>query len=325
MTYADFVEKVMVECTQGLGDSEGLIRMYPKGYAAKELEDRLWVQNICESCLGQEGDELPMDAMRISMPGPDGVSTEATVLLENLYQKGQECGFDEAIRETREQIENVSGMEAKPGVLSCRQEGHYEEIREHLILRPLNWELHGDQLRDCLYRKIGDFALVLYQWVGKAKHSLYSSKIRKEELAWWGMSDRVGQVMEEALANTARLFPACVYDKRLGKEVDFLASDVTRNDITFSGFILMSTFATTNGAVSLFYPGVREKMLEVMGGPFQAVFMNVNDVMIFAEGDRKAEEFAQLAMDSSRMGETLSGRIYRCDKGGIMALPKQDK
>ena len=71
--------------------------------------------------------------------------------------------------------------------------------------------------------------------------------------------------------------------------------------------------------MALFYPGVIEKMMKIMGAPFQAVFMNINDVMIFAKDDPMAYHFAQTAKESSRMGEKLSGKMFLCD--GKQVIP----
>jgi hypothetical protein len=151
---------------------------------------------------------------------------------------------------------------------------------------------------------------------------MVTSKIKRDELNRWGMEGQEDRVMREALENTARLYPACVFDQRTGKEEDFLEKEFTKQDITFHAVydqILLSTFKTTNGAVALFYPGVIEKMMKIMGGPFQAVFMNINDVMIFDKDDPMAYHFAQTAKESSKMGEMLSGKMFLCD--GKQVIP----
>ena len=203
--------------------------------------------------------------------------------------------------------------------LSKRGDASYESIREQLILRPLNYRLHIQDLKNCVYQKIGDFVLVLYQLIGNVEHLLTTSKIKRDELENWGMTDQMEKVMRDALENTARLFPPCVYNQRTQKEVNFLTEDLTKEDIVYehSNMILLSTTKTTNGAVALFYPGVVEKMMEIMGGSFTAVFMNINDVMIFSRNDPRAARYADGAKHSNKMGEMLSGRLYFCDKNGV--------
>ena len=143
----------------------------------------------------------------------------------------------------------------------------------------------------------------------------------RSELAKWGMEEEVGQVMQNALENSARLFPACAYNKNTDKEVDLLKDDFTREDITLYGnHFLISTFRTVNGSLALFYPGVVDKLMELMGGEFIAVFMNINDIMIFDRHDASSKRYARTSSQSDEMGEMLSKRRYLCNEEGIFAM-----
>ena len=219
-----------------------------------------------------------------------------------------------------------------PEALNLRASGDYAKIKEHLILRPLNYDLHEFELFDCVYKKINDFVLVLYQLIGvkeepqqngKMTH-FTSSKIKRSELKRWGISEE--EVLDEALKNTARLFPPCVFNKKTGKEANFFTEKgLTKKDITAPFFpvecILLSTFTTTNGAIALFYPGVIEKMMKIMGGSFAAVFMNINDVMICDKGSPFVDSFKATAKEAkSPLGEILSKSAYVCDKKGLTPL-----
>ena len=219
-----------------------------------------------------------------------------------------------------------------PEALNLRASGDYAKIKEHLILRPLNYELHEFELFDCVYKKINDFVLVLYQLIGvkeepqqngKMTH-FTSSKIKRSELKRWGISEE--EVLDEALKNTARLFPPCIFNKKTGKEANFLEEKgLTKKDIIAPFFpvecILLSTFTTTNGAIALFYPGVIEKMMKIMGGSFAAVFMNINDVMICDKGSPFVDSFKATAKEAkSPLGEILSKSAYVCDKKGLTPL-----
>ena len=132
------------------------------------------------------------------------------------------------------------------------------------------------------------------------------------------------KVMQAALENSMRLFPPCVHNFKLQKEVNFLSEGFSKEEIMFTSpftnkkQLLLSTFGTVNGAVALFYPGVIEKMMKVMEGPFLAVFMNINDVMIFERTDiASGRQFAGTAKSGSKLGEMLSGKLYLCDEKGI--------
>ena len=114
-------------------------------------------------------------------------------------------------------------------------------------------------------RKIGDFVLALYHRVGDANHKLMTSKIFRWEVEKWGVSE--DQAIQDALENTARLYPASVYDKRTQQEEKFMEKEFTREDITMhlqADMLLLSAMNTPNGAVSIFYPGVIQKMMKIM-------------------------------------------------------------
>ena len=213
--------------------------------------------------------------------------------------------LDAALEEVRNIQKAVYTSSRGGSIFEKRTSGDYEKMRDTLILRPLNFRHYAPLLGGHIYRQIGDVALVLYMLVGDVKHSLTTSKIKREELEQWGISAE--QAMDDALKNTSRLFPACVYDRRVGQEVDLLKTDFSKEDVTFFPRLFMiSTFRTTNGAAALFYPGVLEKLLKVMDGPFEAVFMNINDVMIFTPGDAKSVEMAELAGKTGPYRDSLS-------------------
>ena len=159
----------------------------------------------------------------------------------------------------------------------------------------------------------------MYQLVGDVSEYVASSKIKRDEVKAWNVDEAT--VIQNALENTKLLFPDCVHAKDTDAKRDFFTGNFTRDDLTEVMYgdksILLSTFRITNGAVSLFYPGVVEKMMKIMDGSFLAAFMNINDVMIFEKNSHLARKYADSARKSSEMGEMLSGRLYLCDRDGI--------
>ncbi|MBR1485686.1 MAG: hypothetical protein IJ597_00330, partial [Synergistaceae bacterium] len=240
--------------------------------------------------------------------------------LKATYELAQEKGFDAAFNEIKESIEQVKTSGVSAETLMKRNTSDYEGIREQLIIRPLNYKRYMNELSEYVYRRTGDIAFVLYQLLSYSKENgISSSRIRRDDLRKWNMQDKIDDVMKNALENTARIFPAVVYDYAKDKQVDFLNDEFTKEDITNKqlslNVILLSTEATTNGALALFYPGVCEKMLKIMGGSFAAVFMNINDVMIFEKNDQHINACLQAAKNPTS-GEFLSSRLFiGSDKG----------
>ena len=320
MTYLEFIEQVKERAHSQLSYDPGMMEFLPEGYTSDDPKDLEEIRFINRRFVGVEADCLLTDFLLLQKKDEkSGITQVQRLAIRKMYEDSKEEGFDAVFDEVYRAKKNLDNAGIDDEALSKRGDASYESIREQLILRPLNYRLHIQDLKNCVYQKIGDFVLVLYQLIGNVEHLLTTSKIKRDELENWGMTDQMEKVMRDALENTARLFPPCVYNQRTQKEVNFLTEDLTKEDIVYehSNMILLSTTKTTNGAVALFYPGVVEKMMEIMGGSFTAVFMNINDVMIFSRNDPRAARYADGAKHSNKMGEMLSGRLYFCDKNGV--------
>lgn len=315
-TYEEFVEQVKQKLHEEFSYPLEQITFYKKGFTSQEEKEQMWIRDCNTKYTDIESDELQKDFLKLEIREDEQITRVHRISIGDLFEDYQKKGFEAAFDLVRKGQVDMETSKAGNDRIRLRVEGNYEELKETLIIRPLNYSLHIRDLRGCVYRRFSDFALVLYQVLGNANQSLMTSKIERTELEKWGMAGKEEQIMEEAMRNTMRLYPACVYDKRVNKEVDFLEGDFTRKDITFNQ-ILLSTKATTNGAVALLYPGVVEKMMKIMNGAFYAVFMNINDVMIFDLKDTFARRYVEQAKSSSNLGEMLSGKLYLCDEHGV--------
>ena len=54
-------------------------------------------------------------------------------------------------------------------------------VKDQLILRPLNYYRHANDLQDAVYEREGDIAVVLYQLVKDSGPNLLTSKIKRVE------------------------------------------------------------------------------------------------------------------------------------------------
>ena len=321
MTYLEFVEQVKSRAQSDLGYDPEMMEFFPEGYSTEDPTGLTWVRDTNKRYVGVNADSLLTDILLLKWKiGKAGVVNMQRVAIRKLYEDSQKEGFEAAFGRILKVREGLDASQINEDALDKRASAVYEDIRDQLILRPLNYRLHREDLEGHVYRRVGDFVLALYQLLGDANKTLTTSKIKKSELERWGMADQVEKIMQDALENTARLFPPCVCDQRTQKEVNFLTGDFTRKDITHenSNMILLSTMKTTNGAVALFYPGVIEKMMKIMGGSFVAVFMNINDVMIFSRSDPRASRYADLGSSSGKMGEMLSRKYYLCSEKGVV-------
>ena len=329
MTYQEFVDELKLRVQKELAGSFDSVDFYPEGYTSNDPEMLEFIL-LCNSQFGDRQDSpwLNTDMLVLSKGIKRAIENDADadtdivqrqgIALKDLYKDVEEHGFDAVFEELRKLTKNFVGI-GDSEAINTRLTSNYSRIRDQLIIRPLNYGLHMQDLQGCVYKKVGDFVLALYQLVGDVSEYVASSKIKRDEVKAWNVDEE--DVIKDALENTKRLFPACVHAKDTEEKIDFFTGNFTRDDITEVMYgdksILLSTFRITNGAVSLFYPGVVEKMMEIMDGPFLAAFMNINDVMIFERDSHLARKYADSARKSSEMGEMLSGRLYNCDKNGI--------
>ena len=321
MTYEEFIDYVKYRLCEELSVEEDDIIFCPEGYTSDNPATLTWIQDTNLKYFKTESNILLSDFL--TLQSGDDVTQFHRIAVKMLYRDAQKSDAESVTDKLLAGIKDSEDLLEETGASKNRTSYDYQSIKEHLIIRPLNYSLHMKELKGCVYKRIGDFALVLYQYIGSVNHTFSSSKIHREELNLWGMSDKTEQVMQEALENTALLFPACVQNWKINKTVDFLKSNFTRSEVTgFNGAIMLSTFQNTNGAVSLFYPGVAEKLSQLMGGSFQVVFMNINDLMVFPLYDHRAKDYLQVGSESSILGEVLSKRIYTCSDSVIRNIWK---
>lgn len=317
MTYDEFLALFKQKAESELSYDPASIEFYPEGYTSEDPNVLEWIIDTNKRFTGEASPWLKKDFMLLKDKGKNEAAVIQRIAIHDVYLDAEKDGFDAAFEAVRKSREEIVRAKIDHDVINKRGAASYDEIREQLIIRPLNYGLHIDELRGRVYRRIGDIALVLYQLIGDAENTLISSKISREEVKLWGIND-TDKVIDDALENTARIFPASTYSYTKNQEIDVMSEDFTKQDISLGGTMLMiSTFKATNGAAALFYPGVAAKMMKVMGGAFWAVFMNINDVMLFDRGDPMAQSCAEMARDGGGQGEMLSGRIYLCSEKGI--------
>ena len=326
MTYTEFIEKLKLEAHNQLDYSLDKMQLYEKGFTTDEPKLLEWIRDTNFKFFGKEADCLLDDFLVLNKDETDKITSAQRIAVRRLFDESKTKGFEAVFAQLKKNVDDLAAAEIDINVIEKRNNTDYEVVRNNLIIRPLNYTLHSRELTKSVYRTVGDIVLVLYQLISDVGNSLITSKIQKEELETWGMAGQEQQVLDDALENTAKLFPACVQDYAKGECVDFLNDDFKYEDIAITNFILLSTFRTTNGAVAMFYPGVADKLFDLMNGEFNAVFMNINDVLIFRSDYLSlAKAYAETAVESSRMGEMLSGNCYLCNKDGIKPLDAATK
>ncbi len=214
---------------------------------------------------------------------------------------------------------------AVPNGFDLRAQTNYDEISERLILRPLNYEFCKEELENCIFWRVGDIALVLYQMLNASGVDPFSAKVYREMTQGWGMSDEV--ILTNALINSSfKMPPRLFYNTDLKKlrpeqEGVFMTNrscgriSISAQDILegICGYRLTTT-KYTNGALAIFYPGVKERLAKALDGDYYIGFTSVHEAVIHPVrhkclSDMKAAILHINAVMDGR--ETLTNRVYQ--------------
>lgn len=198
--------------------------------------------------------------------------------------------------------------------------GTYESAKPHLFVRPINIsEMKGDD--QTIARIMGDIALVLYYQVDHTDEGLSSIRMKKATVESWGCL--VEEVFNEALVNTYIMNPPRLYDYHkilhnpLYQGMNFMnILDDCTDEITGICSCL-STPQRVNGAMSIFLPGVAERLGSIMNNDYFIVFTSKHECMIHL-CDTVEEDVVRTIMndtidEATPDEDVLTRKLYRYD------------
>lgn len=318
MEYKEYFSVIMEQLRAQVGEDS--LRFYAKGYRPANKDEKEFVKDTNRRYFNSAtGVCLLGDTITVALPQKSS-SIESTVRVMPSLNFEEGTPIEKVLKKLRGDIDALLSNEDYTENIELRGAYDYDIVKDQLILRPLNYYRHVNDLQDAVYEREGDIAVVLYQLVKDSAPNLLTSKIKRVEIEKWGKLDELETVFRDAMENTMRLFPAVVCDAKAEEEINFLETDIaSAEEISMSnGCILLSTSRTTNGAIAIFYPGVRDKLHKLLGESFFVVFMNINDVMIVPRSDSsKARAFLASAKRDGEMGEMLSQTLFLSDKRGL--------
>ena len=229
------------------------------------------------------------------------------------YQEGSP--MEEIMKEITDDLERVrkAKIYEKTKVLK-----DYEKTKKRLFIRLLNADKYAEDLKDAVYKTLGDIALVLYMKVTEYQGCVTSTKIRQGMLEQWKKDS--DEVFKEALLNTYFISPPRIYcwEKLLynldyeGENFMNLLFDMSLKKDAIGN--CLSTSVRTNGAVAVFLPGVAQRLGKLIGGSFYMVFTSIHEVMIHSEDSadpRKLKEvLAETVEETTPEEDFLTYYVY---------------
>ena len=207
--------------------------------------------------------------------------------VKDLYERCMEGSSMESISySVQDEIEKLKTVGMLEGEMTPDS---YQKIRKYLFVKPLNKKAHSLELEDAVHKDVGDIACVVYMMLSNT-NEYFCVKIKNQHLEQWEMTKEA--VMEEALKNTCQMTPPFIYtngkNKSGGSFMDNGAFCLSKSDKVMG--VQLCTNAKENGAVSVFFPGVLQRLAQLMESDLYILFTSRNESSIYSVNESNLED-----------------------------------
>lgn len=242
--------------------------------------------------------------------------------LYRLYEKGSWAAVWEQIHSSIDSSRRFMELE----IMDLIEKNEYGPLKDKLFIRPLNFRDHRYELKDHIYRRVGDMVLVLYILAsdkndGK-RHDVLSVKVPKVSMEAWGIGEE--EVWESALSNTYIMAPPRMYLKPMDlanppyHRGAFMALNSDMTSLPPLAVPTVTTTAQINGAIAMFYPGVMKRIGELFGDDYYIAFTGTSEARLHKKGTIQPREILMRLKQMNKIfdpSEVLSNKVYLYETG----------
>ncbi len=285
--------------------------------------------SLCRSALSESG---PVDmkieerkvnkAQRGVLNGllfrKEGLACAPTFYVEDFYKEYKDgtpiADLSEEVIETAIRSMGLASMLA-------RESFDMLGDKDNLRVRMLNKGRNKDYLMNIPHRDVGG-GFVYIAEIGRGE---YGAVITDELMDECGMAS--DELFDTAIKNTMELFPAVLHD--LGEsamswqnECDNLLEKPGGKAPagTGPGYVLTNS-SFFWGAGALFYPGMIDRIHELLDGDFYVLPSSVHELILIAVYDQDPQQLADLVRSANRAvvreNEILADDLYICESGEL--------
>lgn len=301
---------------------EDNVRFYADGFVASEEDKQIYedISNTNARYHNSKSKTLKGNFLIITQPLGNEVSTMCRFSVDKLYKIYKKSGWDSVLNEIRTAIQ-ASKKSYDINIPSALSD--YDLAKSRLIIRPINFSNSSTILEQCVYKRVEDIALALYMILKDDKTSshLSTTKVMLSSLDIWGKT--IDDVWDVAMANTQAWAPPRMYTSMSDilhpapSVGDFMNEDISINWDSFMPPVVTTT-RQVNGAVALFYPGVLERLSELVGDSFYVAFTSIHEAYIHKYGTKKPSAIRNSLLDTVNHGaqdELLTRNVFFYDAG----------
>ena len=232
--------------------------------------------------------------------------------VKDLYERYMEGSSMESISySVQDEIEKLKTVGMLEGEMTPDS---YQKIRKYLFVKPLNKKAHSLELEDAVHKDVGDIACVVYMMLSNT-NAYFCVKIKNQHLKQWKMTKEA--VMEEALKNTCQMTPPFIYtngkNKSGGSFMDNGAFCLSKSDKVMG--VRLSTNTKEYGAISVFYPGVLQRLAQLMGSDLYILFTSGNESTIYSANESNLEDIKTEL--NEMVIEYRNAMVFKCRNGMV--------
>lgn len=303
-------------------------KLYQDGYTSLDTKEISFIRNTNIRYNHVESDIMIGDFIDLKISTSECSNTSCRFSVKYLYDEYSAYGWERIERILSKNIKLAA--ESSIGEIAVNIKD-YLRIRERLIVRPINYTDNRYELKDCIYERVGDIALVLYVLLYENDDmGLGTMKIQKSNFDEWGKER--SEVWQEALVNTNVWAPPRMYMNADDLENSpytkgaFMAINSSIEKIGKLHSPVVTTTKKQNGAIAMFYPGVQEKIAKLCDGSYYIIFTSIDDVRIYSKGTVQPREILQALKNINKMfnksEDILSRKVFFYDheKGKLDVL-----
>lgn len=286
-----------------------------------EAEKELYTAINTKYCNDSSTDTLLIDMIVINLNTDSAPSAKDAVLLkvDSLKRLYSEGGADAVIKTAAENVKYALYIKEQAND-TANSLDKYENIKDKLILRPLNYNMNASKLDGCIYNKIGDIALTLYAIVLDDQENgiLNTIKIPDNVVETWDKTTE--EVLKNALENTNRLYKPRLYtnifdiDSTPIKNCALMEKGYAVTELNSNSVTLLTTDRKTNGAIAAFLPGVLERISKLYdNSDLYIAFTSIHEAMIHKLGSIEPAAIKRNVTETNRIfgdTETLSNAVW---------------
>lgn len=318
--YMEFKKELYFNVLQQEASKGKKVRLLETRMICTDVESIRMIKLINFACYGEEDMVVKEDFLCVSWGSTDLAGMKYW-RVRPLYERFLKEGWQGVL----------------PGIVVKLQEGgglrdshspwhdSYEQSRSRHILRPLNYFYNRRELENCIYWRFGDIALVVHELIHETPDDCMTMKVNRGMTESWQLPNEV--ILADTLLNTRAKMPPRMFH---GEEIRFGYSDRAGVFMPDDGRVSihinaedelegihgyrLTTTRWLNGAVALFYPWVKERLAEMIGGDYYVGFTSIHEAVIHPVhhkilGEMRAAILHTNAIFDER--EMLTNRIYR--------------